>query len=180
MAGQLIQVDTETVTSAVPSVILTGINDDSVYMLAITNMDSSNTNSFSYHYPYIRFTESGIPNTTTNYEFAGKLLNSGGAFGNIANTIQDDIQLNLVHVGTGTNQTVQGIYHIYNAYNSSEFTYCTIEGVGISTSSSNNLYGGNGGAVLKQATQVDGVELSWSSSETITSGTFTLYRQVGS
>ena len=178
MAGQLIQVATNTVTSAVSSVILTGINDDSVYMLAITNMDSSNTTASSYHYPYIRFTESGTPNTTTNYDFAGKLLYSGGAFGNIANTNNDDIQLNLVHVGTGANQTVQGIYYIYNAYNSSEFTFCTIEGVGITTSSENALYGGNGGAVLTQTTQVDGVELSWSSSQTITSGTFTLYRVV--
>lgn len=178
MAAKLIQVNTETVTSAVSSVILTGIDSDDVYMLAITNMDSSNTTAGSYHYPYIRFTESGTPNTTTNYHATGKLLYSGGTFLNIVNTSNDDIQLNLVHVGTGTNQTVQGIYYIYNAYNSSEFTFCTIEGVGISDSSSNKLYGGQGGAVLIQTTQVDGVELSWSSSQTITSGTFTLYKVI--
>jgi hypothetical protein len=73
---------------------------------------------------------------------------------------------------------VQGIYHIYNAYNSSEFTFCTIEGVGISSSTADKLYGGQGGAVLIQTTQVDGVELSWSSSQTITSGTFTLYKVI--
>jgi hypothetical protein len=176
--GKLIQVATSTVSSPTASVILTGIDSDDVYMLAITNMDSSNTTASSYHYPYIRFTESGTPNTTPNYDAVGKLLYSGGTYTNISNPNNDDIQLNLVHVGTGTNQTVQGIYYIYNAYNNTEFTYCTIEGVGISTSSSNELYGGQGGAVLKQATQVDGVELSWSSSQTITSGTFTLFKVI--
>ena len=35
MAGNLVQVDTETVTSAVSSVTLTTINTDDVYMVAL-------------------------------------------------------------------------------------------------------------------------------------------------
>ena len=36
--GKLVQVATETVTSAVASVTLTGIDSDDVYMLAINNV----------------------------------------------------------------------------------------------------------------------------------------------
>ena len=52
MAGQLIQVATNTVTSAVASVTLTGIDSDDVYMVACSNVKSVNDNVN----PFLRFT----------------------------------------------------------------------------------------------------------------------------
>ena len=45
MAGKLVQVATETVTSAVASVTLTGIDSDDVYMVAINNWKQVNDNT---------------------------------------------------------------------------------------------------------------------------------------
>ena len=48
MAGKLVQVATNTVTSAVASVTLTGIDSDDVYMLAYNNVAPSNDNTGLY------------------------------------------------------------------------------------------------------------------------------------
>ena len=55
MAGKLVQVATETVTSAVASVTLTGIDSDDVYMLAFNNLVQVNDNTDVS----IRFIDSG-------------------------------------------------------------------------------------------------------------------------
>ena len=76
MAGQLVQVATNTVTSAVSSVSLVGIDSDDVYMLAFNQViGSSGNNNLE-----MRFTESGTANTTSNYDFAHKKLDATGSF----------------------------------------------------------------------------------------------------
>ena len=72
MAGKLVQVATNTVTSAVASVTLTGIDSDDVYMIAINNWkpvdDTVNTR--------FRITKSGTAETDANYDSAYKELKS--------------------------------------------------------------------------------------------------------
>jgi len=64
MAGQLIQVATNTVSSPVSSVTLTGIDSDDVYMVAYNNLTTdTDDNRVS-----LRFTHSGTPQTSTNYD----------------------------------------------------------------------------------------------------------------
>ena len=58
MAGQLVQVATNTVTSAVSSVTLTGIDSDDVYMCAISNVIGSIDNQAVR----FRLGNSGTPN----------------------------------------------------------------------------------------------------------------------
>ena len=68
MAGQLLQVATNTVTSAVSSVSLTGIDSDDVYMVAFNQViGSSGNNNLE-----MRVTESGTANSTSNYDWAAK------------------------------------------------------------------------------------------------------------
>ena len=59
----LVQVATNTVTSAVSSVILTGIDDDSVYMLSINDVVASADGKQLT----IRVTASGTAKTTSDY-----------------------------------------------------------------------------------------------------------------
>ena len=74
----LVQVATETVTSAVASVTLTGIDSDDVYMLTVNNfIPSTDAQDMK-----IRVVESGTPNSTTNYDIAAKLLRPDTTFGN--------------------------------------------------------------------------------------------------
>ena len=76
----LIQVATATVTSAVASVTLTGIDDDSVYMVTHNNwspVDDTVVCRF-------RVTKSGTAQSDANYDSASKSIASDTSFGNSA------------------------------------------------------------------------------------------------
>ena len=81
MAGSLIKIDEEIVTSAVASVTLTGIDTTyDVYMVQVSNAKVNTDNPLA-----IRVTKSGSADTTANYDDAKKYLKSGSAFSNISN-----------------------------------------------------------------------------------------------
>ena len=173
MAGQLVQVATNTVTSAVSSVSLVGIDSDDVYMLAFNQViGSSGNNNLE-----MRFTESGTANTTSNYDFAHKKLDATGSFSNQSTTNNAEFQLN-IQVGNDSAffEENEGILYIYHANNSSEFTFITTETVFLNPFSA-GLNGSQGGGVFTSASTVDGVNIFFSSGN-IASGTFTLFRIV--
>ena len=166
----LIQVATNTVTSAVSSVSLVGIDSDDVYMLAFNQViGSSGNNNLE-----MRFTESGTANTTSNYDFAHKKLDATGSFSNQATTNNAEFQLN-IQVGNDTSDGEQnnGILYIFNANNSSEFTYITTETVFLNPFSA-GLNGSQGGGVFTSASTVDGVNIFFSTGS-IDSGDFVLF-----
>ena len=70
MAGSLVQVATETVSSGVSSVTITGINTDDVYLCTFVNVSSASDNVGLY----ARITKSGSADTTSNYDLAFKNL----------------------------------------------------------------------------------------------------------
>jgi len=171
MAGQLIQVNTATVTVATPSVTLTGIDSDDVYMVAINNMIPSD----DFRLGAFRFTESGTPNTTSNYDRAAKSLNASTTFSNNGFTNEAQGYTTDARNGTGGNESTQLIMYIFNANNSGEYTFCTIESS--ARDASGILYGRQGGNVLTVTSAVDGVQFFYISSN-IASGTFTLYKVI--
>ena len=167
MAGSLIKIAETTVSSAVSSVTLTGIDSTyDVYMLQVANaLPSVNAGLF------IRATESGTANSTANYDYAFKTLRSDTTFGNVSNTNQNQWWFSFASVGTS--QGENGNVFIFNANNSSEYTFFTTEPS--SFSSSSVLFGGQGGAVYTVTSTVDGVYLAFNNSANITSAKFTLY-----
>ena len=170
MAGQLVQVATNTITSAVSSVTLTGINTDDVYMIAYNNVAPSNDNISLYGY----VTKSGTAQTDSEYDIARKNLLTYSSFSNTGNVNED--KLNFGNFGTGTSETHQGIFYLYNFNSASEYSFLIIEELHM-MADPNNLYGTAGGAVHTVASASDG--FSWvPASGNLTSGTFTLYRQV--
>lgn len=172
MAGKLVQVATNTVSSAVSSVTLTGISDNSVYMVAVNNVVPSGSNSLVG-----RFTESGTPNTTSNYDKANKGLDSNASFGNNSGTNSDALTTGDSFVSTTTTEGgAQFIMYIYNAFNSSEFTFYTSENTLIDNASF--LYGAQGGGIFTVTSEVDGVQFFFAGSNNIASGTFTLFKVV--
>ena len=169
MAGKLVQVNTATVTSAVPSVTLTGIDSDDVYMVAFNNVQpSSDIVTF-----IARFTVSGSPDTSSNYDRAMKELRANTTFGNYSGVNQSGMFLD--GAGTGTSELVNGIAYIYNSNNSSEYTFITFENTGRDFDA--HTKGRQGGLVLTVAQATDGIQFYFSSGN-IASGTFTLYRVV--
>ena len=173
MAGQLVQVATNTVTSAVASVTLTGIDDDSVYMLAFNNViGSSGNNNLE-----MRVTESGTPNTTSNYDWTAKKIDATGTYANQNASNLDHFYLN-IQVGNDSadGEENEGIVYIYNANDSSAFTYYSQETVYLNPFSG-GLNGAMGGGAFTSTSAVDGVNIFFSTGN-ISSGTFSLFRIV--
>jgi hypothetical protein len=165
VAGKLLQVATETVTSSVSSVTLTGIDSDNVYMLAMNGVDPSGSTD-----GYLRVTVSGTADTTANYDYAYKGLRADTTFSNLSTT-------NLTYwnyVANWSTDTVgNAIVYLYNFNNSSEYSFITNESV--TTWSIGGLLAPTGGAVHTVAQSCDGIEFSYASA-TIDGGTFTLFK----
>ena len=165
--GKLVQVATNTVSSAVAQVDLVGTTTDDVYVIFANNVTpSSDSQNFRF-----RVLESGTANTTSNYDYAHKFLTAGGSFGNFSDTNQTSIRF--VSTGTATGEQTNQIVYIYNANNSSEYTFFTQEQSQLNEASV--LTGVQGGGVFTSSSQVNGIRLFFESGN-IASGTFTLYK----
>ena len=168
MAGSLIKIDEEIVTAAVASVTLTGIDSTyDVYMVRFSNLqpvtDTANLR--------IRFTSSGTPDTSSNYDRAFKELNAGGSFSNFSSTNVDYIAVD-GSLSNATGEVANGLIYLFNFNNSSEYSFITYEASVVNSSSAHK--GRQGGAVLTVAQATDGINFFMSSGN-IASGTFTLY-----
>ena len=169
MAGQLVQVATNTISSAVSSVTLTGIDDDSVYLftwVGVTCASDVNQNQ-------IRITKSGTAQSDSEYDFASKQLFASTSFVDNAQVNQTSF-LDL-YQGNNTGEMANGLMYLYNFNNSSEFSFVTREQVSLSFVP--QLQGVMGGGVHTVASASDGVNYSMASGN-ITGGTFTLYKVV--
>ena len=169
MAGSLIKIDEEIVTSAVASVTLTGINSTyDVYMLKVANAKPS----VDLKNLRLRVTTSGTPDTSSNYDWAAKGLNTGTFFFNNAHTNQDKWYLG--QGGTGTSELINFIVYLFNFNNASEYSFCTLEGSYLSHAP--ELQGIQGGGVHTVAQACDGVNIFFDVTCDIQAGAiFTLY-----
>jgi hypothetical protein len=171
----LVQVATTTVTSAVASVTLTGIDSDDVYMVAYNNVTAGTDRSTLE----IRVTVSGSPDTTSNYDSASEFLRANTSFGTVSATNEDRSSIT-VQTGTTTNEQVNGLTYCFNFNNASEYSFLTIEGTMLDYNSQNT--GLQGGVVNTVAQSCDGLQFFFidngGSSANITAGTFTLYKVV--
>ena len=98
MAGKLVQVATNTVTSGVLSVSLTGIDSDDVYLVTVTDLVSFNDAQDLFY----RVTASGVADTTANYDKASKILRTDTTFTNT--TFQNGTSVSDIRGGTGTGE----------------------------------------------------------------------------
>ena len=172
MAGQLVQVDSWEYSTDVNSVTLTGIDSDDVYMLVTSCLLSDATSAVA---TAMRFTESGTPNSTANYDEAFVDLKVNTTFQDIGHTNYSEFRFGAVVNG---NNRDSGIHYIYNANNSSEYTFMTCEGVRYGGSTS--LFGRQGGGVFTSASAVDGIQVGilTDGTKNLTAGKMALYKVV--
>lgn len=171
MAGSLIKLEEVNVTSATASVTLGDDKWDTsydVYQVVYNNAKVSTDGTTKIS---MRFTESGTPNTTANYDRASKFLRTTVSFGNLSNTNQTSFNTE-ANIGNATGEHQNKIFYIFNANNSSEYTFMTEQAVQIA--STGELSGQQGGGTFTVTSAVDGVNL-FSTGGDINSGTFTLY-----
>jgi len=166
----LVQVATNTVTSAVASVTLTGIDSDDVYMVAVSGATVSDPVSEIR----ARFTVSGTAQTTSNYDWADKFLRASSSFINDYATNQTNTRA-LNNTGDTGGEGSNGIFYLYNFNNASEYSFMTIENV---TENGSEARGYQGGTVYTVAEAHNGIQFMNNGSGNITNAVFTLYKVV--
>ena len=168
MAGSLIKISETTVSSAVASVTLTGIDSTyDVYMVRINNYVPS-TDAVN---PITRVTVSGTAQSTANYDRAFKILKADATFQNVSGTNRTAFDV-LTGAGTGTGEQNNAIIYLFNFANASEYSFITVENTAINASASTR--GSMGGNVYTVAEAHDGLFFGFDSGN-IASGTFSLY-----
>ena len=170
MAGSLVKIDEEIVSSAVASVTLGGSDWDSsydVYMVRYNNaVPETDTQVFQF-----RFTEGGTPNTSANYDYAEKVFTANTAYTNLSATNQTFAR-GLTY-GNQTGESGNGMLYLFNFNSTTEYAFCTLETTTYGSNAQNN--GAMGGAVLTvTGTARDGIQFFFNTGN-IQSGTFTLY-----
>ena len=169
MPGSLVLVQETTVSSGVSSVSLTGIDSTyDVYKVVYNNLVQAD-NNVDVNIRFINSSGSDI--TSSEYDRAQMYFRASTTFLNRTGTNQAQGQI-VEQGGNNTNEQSNGILYIFNANNSSEFTFYTNEGN--YTNIDTNLVGGQGGGVLTSAEQVTGVTF-FIGTGNITAGTFKLY-----
>lgn len=120
MAGSLVQIDKEVVTTATSEVILTGINTDDVYFVTATGIvvsaDDGNIRS--------RVTLNGVADVTSNYDRAGKQFKGNTTFTNSIST--NDNQWNLHFSGGNSTGEINNFhYYAFNFNNANKYSSIT-------------------------------------------------------
>jgi hypothetical protein len=170
MAGSLIKIAETTVSSAVASVTLTGIDSTyDVYMVRFNNVFASADDDMQ-----IRVTTSGTPDSDSEYDIASKDLKTSGAFGNTSGTNQTQWDFS-AGIGTSGTNSHNGVMYLFNFNNSSEFSFVTMENATTRQDTSDELFGFQGGGVHTFAETNDGINFFLASSNNIAGGKFSLF-----
>lgn len=156
-------IDTYTVSTAVASVVLTGMTSEySTYQVY-----AGHVSGVAPHLGY-RFQEGGTSNTSALYNFNGVNLTSSTA------TVYDAYYPNenaaRIH-SSGTHDPVCTLT-IYNSQDVSEYTYAKVDAVG--RDGSGYAYSTNGCTTFKNNSVVDGIEILDRNGNNLTSGEYLL------
>jgi len=167
MAGSLVLIDSEIVTSGVSAVPLTGIDSTyDVYKVVVSNLECDT----DVEDVFLRFTVSGSADDSSNYCRASKELKADASFVDVSEqNVSKDV---LGDTGTGTGEKLNAVLYLFNFSNASEYSFCTYETSYLT--STPNLRGRQGGSVLKETQATDGLHF-YMSSGNIDSGEFKLY-----
>jgi len=165
----LVQVFTETVTTAVSTVSVLGITTDDVYMVAVSGMKSSG-DAVNLNISVTKSSDNSA-DTSANYDYAHKKLRTSTSFGNTGTA--NDTAPTLGNGGTGTGEMANYIINCYNFNNSSDYSFFTYEPSTLDFNA--ELVGNTGGLVHTVTQSCNGLLFKYSSGN-ITAGTFTLYK----
>ena len=167
--GKLVQVATETVTSAVAEVSFNQITTDDVYMIAMNNVQCATDNKD------MRIQLKNGATVLTPYSRASKDLRPDTTFSNNSASGATRFDINNA-TGNGTAETGQAIFYLYNFQNASEYSFMTYETNYLTYTG--GMIGQQGGGVVTQASACDTIVFYWESASNFASGTFTLYKVI--
>ena len=178
MAGSLILVDEYTISSAVASVILGGgsagtsganVSIDNTYNVYVVQylkvfMDTDGAKH------RIRFTVSGSPDTSSNYNRCAEQLYTNQ--NNYTSVATDASYIESLGLGTTEPESDYGTLYLFSFSNANEFSFMTKEQ--IQTSSAPETAGDMGGAALQVTQACDGIQF-YANTGNMASGIYRLY-----
>ena len=161
---KLQQVKQEIVTSAVSSLIITGINTDDPYMLTVRDWAPTENTKVSR----LRITKSGVAQTASYYQ-AHKSMSSTGTYSNGYKSNNSDFEFHFTASAYKTN----AIMWLYDFNASDKQSHGLFETV--AQDHSGNSMGVKGSFAHEVSSASDGIEFRFHSGN-VASGTFTLYK----
>ena len=168
MAGSLIKIDEEIVTSGVSSVTLVGIDSTyNVYQLLISGLEAA-TNSSTVQ---IRVTKSGTAQSDSEYDEASKELKAYNTFANQSGVNLTSWGFNAI--GTTSGSAFNLTAYLFNFADASEYSFATFEATTSDTTL--DFRGKQGGGVHTVESASDGINVFLSTGGNIDGGTFQLF-----
>ena len=169
MAGSLILIQETTLSTPTATVVLTGIDSTfDVYKVSVSNVQPVTDNKNLQ----LRVTKSGTAQSDSEYDSAGKNLQTSGSFGNSSGSNATSVTF-AFSLGNQTNETANAILYLFNFANA-EYSFITSESNFLNGTPS--LVGFQGGHVHTVASASDGVSFEMESSVNINTGaSFKLY-----
>ncbi len=131
MAGSLVQVATNTVTSAVSSVQLIGTTTDDIYKVVTSGISTVGTAATDINGRFIN--SSGSIVTTSSYDYAHFVLYTDGTTGNVADDDDDKFKRIFGDSADQAPEDTGSVVWFFNPYNSSLFTYALYQSMSAST-----------------------------------------------
>ena len=169
MSGSLVLIQETIVSSPVSSVSLVGVNSTfDVYKVTFSNIFASADDDMQ-----IRVTTSGTADSDSEYDLASIDLKTSGSFGNSSATNQTQWDFS-AGIGTSGTNSHNGVMYLFN-FNTSEFSFVTMENATTRQDTSDELFGFQGGGVHTVAETNDGINFFLASGNNIAGGTFKLY-----
>ena len=168
----LVQVDKATITSATANADLTGITDNSAYMLTISNFVSD---SSSGAHALMRVLSGGSPDTTSNYDAAEHNIRSDTAY-NAGSRTNNSFWYISHQLSTTTQSQHNAIIYLYNFYDSNEYSYIVNQPV--DWRSTNHIFSRTGSAYHTVNQSNNGVRIQKDSGN-ILKAEITLYKITG-
>ena len=167
-AKSAVLIDSYTISTAVSSVVLTGMTSEySLYQVFWANVRSDNPGSY-HAYLSIRFQESGVSNTSSIYDTNGHEPYGGGS------TVSERINSNLDKgiLSQNSKDEQGGAVLIFNSQDNTEYTYYEAQNVG---NGSGYSRGDKHLGAFKTNSIIDGVELYDRVGNNLGTGYFALY-----
>ena len=168
MAGSLIKIEEVTASSS-GTVTLNPLNSTyDVYKVVFRNVVPATNNEKLQ----ARFQNASGDVTSSEYDFAHKVLKTASGFDNDSATNQSAFDLTDQELGTATGEVGNGVMYLFNTSNSSEYSFYTLEASCIDDNG--NMFGNQGGGVLTVAESHIAITFKMASGN-IASGRFVLY-----
>lgn len=162
--GQLELIETQEITSTVATFSLDNLQENiyNVHFVTITNWLPSNDD----RHIGLRFKTGGVTDSASNYQYAMARNNSGASEVKSAN----DTKIWLAYNVGLTRENLNGYFYIYNAGDSSKYTFVTSQNLHFGVGIDSNFQS----AVYDTTNVVNGMEF-FASGENMTNGIFSIY-----